>query len=568
MKRAALAGALALALACAGDDPAPGAPGAADPSAGNGTGAASAAPTPWFADVTRESGLDFAHDMGATPEKLLPETMGGGGALLDGDGDGDLDLFLVQSGPVPTSAERASGRQRPTSRLFANDGAGRFRDVTERSGAAAFAGCGMGVAAGDVDGDGRTDLYVTCFGPDALLAGAGPLVFRDATEAAGLSDERWTAGAVLFDADGDADLDLYVTGYLDVDVEEPAWCGRQEPGWRSYCHPDRYEGLRDRFWRNGGGGTFADATRSAGLWESAGKGLGAVACDVDGDGDLDVYVANDSVENQLWINAGDGTFTDETLLSGTGVNAHGATEAGMGLACADVDGDLDLDLFVTNLDHESNTLYVNEGRLVFRDGTLASGLEGPSRMPVGFGCVLEDFDQDGRVDLAVANGHIIDNIELYDQAQAWRQRAQVFAGLGDGRFRELPAAQAGALAAEPLVGRGLLAGDVDGDLDLDLVVLQCGGPARLLRNDAARGGALRVEGVAPGALVELELASGARLLRSAGPAPSYLCAGPPGAHFGLGGERATRVRLREPGRPPREHALEPALAGGTWRPER
>ncbi len=520
----------------------------------------------WFTDVTGVWDLDFEHDAGTSAEKLLPETMGGGGALLDADADGDLDLYLVQSGPVPTAAVRAQGTRRPVNRLYANAGDGRLTDATDRSGDAAHNGCGMGVAAGDATGDGLTDLYVTNFGPDVLLVNRGELRFDDATARSGIEDSRWTAGATFFDADADGDLDLYVTGYLDVDAENPTWCGRREPGWRSYCHPDHYDGLSDRFWRNAGDGSFENATLTAGFADSDGKGLGVVAADLDLDGDLDLYVANDSVENRLWTNSGDGTFVDDTLLSGTGVNGRGATEAGMGLACADVDDDLDLDLVVTNLDHESNTLYRNEGGGLFRDATVASGLEAASRMPVGFGCVFEDFDQDGRLDLAVANGHIIDNIALYDDAQTHRQAAQVFAGEGGGHLRAL-GAQAGELASEPFVGRALLAGDLDGDLDLDLVLVQCGGPAHVFRNDAAAGPALELRGLAPGTRVVVELDDGRRCLRTAGPAPSYFGASHPHVHVGLGDARAVRLEIRAPGSEPREVVFDEPLAGGVWRAE-
>ncbi len=517
----------------------------------------------WFADVTEAWGLDFVHDAGASPEKHLPETMGGGAALFDADSDGDLDLYLVQSGAVPTAAVRRAAAPRPHNRLYANSGDGRFEDASAASGAAAHGACGMGVAAGDATGDGRTDLYVTNFGPDAFFANAGELAFADATASSGFSNDEWTAGATFCDGDGDGDLDLYVTAYVAIDVEHPTWCGRKEPGWRSYCHPDHYAGLRDRYWKNDGAGRFADVSGASGVGERIGKGLGAIAADLDDDGDLDVYVAHDSVLNQMWTNAGDGTFVDDTLLSGTGVDARGATEAGMGLACADVDGDLDLDLFVTNFDHESNTLYLNEGGGMFRDATVASGLEAPSRMPVGFGCLLEDFDQDGHLDLAVANGHIIDNIHLYDEAQTWRQRAQLFAGDGTGRFREL-GQEAGAFTAEPFVGRSLLAGDLDGDGDLDLVLTQCGGAAKLFRNDAARGRALELRGLAPGARVTLELASGRKLLRTAGPAPSYFGASHPTVHVGLGEEKVAALRIREPGRPPYDVSFAEPLAGGVW----
>ncbi|MEM7305759.1 MAG: VCBS repeat-containing protein [Planctomycetota bacterium] len=552
LSAASLAG-LVLLAGCSGDsdEARPAEPTGAEASAPDGASrapaAAGSAPEVWFEDATADSGLAFHHDAGVTAEKHLPETMGGGAALFDANGDGRLDAYFVQSGPMPVGAHAARTADMPPNQLFLGAGGGRFRDATASAGAAAHRGYGMGVAAGDVDGDGAVDLYVTCFGPDTLLRGGGDGSFADATAEAGLADARWTAGPVFFDADADGDLDLYVTGYVEIDVDDPAWCGDRRPGWRSYCHPDAYAGLADRFWRNDGEGGFADATEGAGLADNRGKGLGAIASDLDLDGDLDLYVANDSTENKLWRNAGDGTFADDTLFTGTGVNRAGATEAGMGLATGDIDGDGDLDLFVTNFDDESNTLYRNDGEGFFSDATIAAGLDAPSRLPVGFGCVLEDFDLDGDVDLAVANGHIIDNIHLYHDGKTWRQAAQLFVNEG-GRFaesREL----AGALGATPFVGRGLYVGDLDGDGDPDLLLTQCGGPAVALRNALDRGPARIVRGLAPGTPLRARGPGGAELLRQAGGAVSY---------FGRGEEAvflpaaATEVRVLDP--------------NGRWRP--
>jgi hypothetical protein len=520
---------------------------------------ATEAPAAWFADASADSGVSFVHQDGATSEKHLPESMGAGGALFDADEDGDLDLYLVQGGPMrlpgpgPGTFAEPPGPL-PPNELWLNDGRARFRDATRESGDAADTGYGMGVAVGDADGDGHADLYVANLGADVFVAGDGRGRFT--RREAGLGDERWTTAALFFDADGDGDLDLYVTGYVEIDLAHPEWCGLREPGWRSVCHPDQYPGLQDRFWRNRGDGSFQDATEAAGLADSWGKGLGALASDLDADGDLDLYVANDSTENRLWANDGRGRFVDATLLSGTGVDGRGATEAGMGLASGDVDGDLDLELFVTNFDDESNTLYANEGGLLFGDRTAESGLEAPSRVPVGFGTVFADFDQDGDLDLAVANGHIIDNIQLYHDGKTHAQRAQLFANDGRGVFRELRAA-AGALGARPFVGRGLYSGDVDGDGDLDLVLTECGGPAHVFLNEAPAGGALVLAGLPAGTQVELRLASGRRLLREAGPQPSYFGACAAELHAGLGEDSAVALLVRAPWSEPSEVRLEP-----------
>ena len=490
---------------------------------------ASPAPTTWFTDVTDDVGVDFVHDMGATDERHLPETMGGGGAVFDADSDGWLDLYLIQSGflPVPPTERPADA---PTNRLFTGLGDGRFTDATARSGDAADPGYGQGCAIGDVDDDGDIDVYVTNFGPDLLLANDGRARFSDVTANAGLGDPRWTAGATLFDADRDGDLDLYVTGYVEIDVTDPEWCGRTDPGWRSYCHPDRYPGLDDRFWRNDGSGRFTESSLTAGLVGTDGKGLGVVPVDMDLDGDLDLYVANDSVENKLWRNLGD-RFEDATLISGTGVNANGATEAGMGLAAGDLDGDLDLDLYVTNFDNESNTLYRNDGEW-FTDATVVSGLEGPSRLPVGFGTVAEDFDLDGDLDLAVANGHIIHNIELYHDGKRWRQKPHLYVNGGAGKFTR-ETALIGDLGGASLVGRGLLSGDLDRDGDADLVLIENGGRARILRNDApaSQTGSFTVRGLEPHAVVLARFDDGSEQLVVNGPAPTYYGACAPEARI-------------------------------------
>lgn len=529
-------------------------------------------------DITAESGVNFVHDAGLSPEKHLPETMGAGGVLFDVDADGDLDLYLLQGGPMrlgggePGTFVEPAGPL-PTNELFVNDGRGRFENATARSGAAAHSGYAMGATVGDVNGDGHLDLYVTNLGADVLLLGDGTGAFVDGTSASGLRDERWTSAAMLFDADGDADLDLYVAGYVLVDLARPLWCGERKDGWRSACHPDAYPALQDRLWINDGRGKFRDATVSNGIEPSYGKGLGIVPCDVDADGDLDLYIANDSTENFLWLNRGDGTFEDGTLLSGTGVDGRGMTEAGMGLASGDMDEDGDFDLFVTNFDDESNTLYRNDGGGLFEDVTLLVGLEGPSRMPVGFGTVLEDFDLDGDLDLAVTNGHIIDNIHLYHDGKTHAQRSQLFENDGRGTYREL-VAEAGALGAARFVGRGLYSGDLDGDGDADLVLTQCGGSTRVFRN--VRGEASRslvIAGAPEHARVELVGRSGRRQLRMAGPQPSYfgacgpaiLTAWPEDEVIELvvrpGGQPSERVKLATPVRAGR---IELERVDGRW----
>ena len=275
----------------------------------------------WFEDATAAWGIAFLHDDGATTDKHLPETMGAGAAILDIELDGDLDLYFVQSGEMPIGENATDRSKVRPNQLYLRDG-DVFVDATESSGAAAHRGYGMGVAVGDADGDGLPDLYLTNLGPDALLLNEGDARFGDVTAESGLGDARWTSGATFFDPDADGDLDLYVLGYVEVDLDDPPWCGKREPGLRSYCHPDRFPGVPDRFWLNDGNGHFVDATEAAGLADNSGKGLGVAAFDFDDDGALDLYIANDSVENRLWRGLGDrlalaGLKKKEPLRKGT-----------------------------------------------------------------------------------------------------------------------------------------------------------------------------------------------------------------------------------------------------------
>ena len=426
-----------------------------------------------FVDVTEDSGVQFLHESGAVGEKHLVETMGGGLAWFDYDNDGWVDLYLVQSGPFPPDGSAAA-----ENRLFRNlEGRG-FEDVTDRTGTA-DRGCGQGVLAGDVDGDGFVALYVTTFGPDTLLQNDGRGAFEEVSGSWGLGLDGWSSSAALADADGDLDLDLYVTRYVEYDAEADIFCGDPNTGEKRYCDPSIYIGAGDRFYRNQGSGRFVEDSERAGILPADGRGLGVVFTDLDEDGAPDLYVANDLNINLLFHNRGDGTFEDQSLFSGIGVNRDGRPEAGMGLTIGDIDGDLDPDLAVTNFDVETNTLYRNLGAMSFEDVSSASGFGLPSFNQLAFGIAAVDLDQDGDLDFYVSNGHIFEHPKRDNVS--FRQRDQVLIGDGSGRFSELRCQQ---LDDRQTVGRGLAVADYDNDGDADLGLQSCGGPFRLLRNQS------------------------------------------------------------------------------------
>jgi hypothetical protein len=505
---------------------------------------------PVFRDVTDRIGLDFRHQHGGTGRKFLPEIMGAGGTALDYDNDGWMDLYLVQSGPLPDTIAGTDGPP-PLNRLYRNLGVApgeqiRFEDVTRRSGAG-IAGYGMGAVAADYDGDGDTDIYVVNLGPDALLRNNGDGTFTEATVEAGVSSPLWGSSAAFFDAEPDGDLDLYVVNYLDFALEKHIDCGTPSRGILSYCHPDVYAMAPDVFFRNRGDGSFVEATAAAGLVDTSGKGLGVVVADFTADGRPDVHVANDSTPNFLYRNLGGGRFQEAGLLLGVGYNEEGLTEAGMGNAVGDVDGDEHLDLFVTNLSAETNALYLG-GPQFFTHQTRQAGLFSGSYLPVGFGTELEDLDNDGDLDILVTNGHVIDNIELIDDAQSFRQPSQLFWNDGTGRFAEAEPASIGDLA-EPRVGRGTISLDFDNDGRLDVLITFNNDRARLFRNELSTAGSWvglrlvdRVDGI--GALAKLQSGDRSMLaVRTAG--SSYQTSGDPRLRFGLGkATTAERVTVR------------------------
>lgn len=512
-------------LGCGTDEPVPG-PG--DP----------APKEVWFEEVSSARGLDFQHVSGHREAHAMPEIMGGGVALFDLEGDGDLDVYLVQSGDWRGSNPHGNA-------LFVNDGLGNF--ASSPGGDAEDLGYGMGVAAGDVDGDGRTDLYVTNVGPDLLLLNDGAGSLSNRTAERGLGHSGWGASAALFDADRDGDLDLYVTTYLDWRPEAEIPCYNSMSG-PDYCSPRSYDAPAvDVFYRNSGAGAFLDETEASGIGQLAGTGLGVACADFDGDGYEDVFVANDGMADRLWHNGGAGRFEDVAAIAGCATDENGLFKAGMGVTVADVDGDLDLDLLVCNLSRESDSFYVNEEGS-FRDRTARGGLAIESRPFTRFGMGWVDFDQDGTLDLYQVNGRVMRHSRAYSE-DPYAEPNLLQRGVSPGRFAPVSTSDG---TAEPQVwtSRGAAFGDLDGDGGVDVVVVNRDGPARLYRNTAARGHWVRVRLVDPkgadalGATLFLEV--GERRVRAdSRSAYSYLSSSDPAVHVGLGSAtEASSVRVR------------------------
>ncbi len=459
----------------------------------------------------------------------MAETVIGGVVLFDYDGDGDADALFVDGAALPGYEGEA-----PASRLLRNDG-GRFEDVSQRSGID-FGGYGNGAAAADVDGDGDVDLYLTALGSNALYRNLGDGRFEAVPQAGGADSSAWSTGAAFGDVDRDGDPDLYVANYVEYSIEEHRPCLTQ--GIEVYCHPGKFPGSGDHFFRNRGDGSFEEATAQAGLATSTAEaGLGVIFSDLDRDGFPDLFVANDSDPNFLFRNRADGTFEDMSLLSGTSYGDSGRPEAGMGLDVADVTGDGRFEIVVTHFEAETNALYSYQGRWVFSDLRWASGVAEPSLSELAFGVGFADFDHDGDFDLAIANGHILDNASEIVATSRFAQPNVILENLGEGRFA--PELEAG--LDQPGVSRGLATGDLDLDGDVDLVIVNSNDLAEAYENVGARGGWVVFEPVGPagapatGAIVEITAGSRSRVDElHAG--SSYLSQHEARLHFGLGEE--------------------------------
>lgn len=543
---------------------------------------------PHFVDGTKDAGINFRHTSGASGDYFLFETMGAGVAFVDFDGDGWLDVYLVDGfdlapwrGHFRPSNEltndehghwvieafqaplRYDGRVDSTVFDMRQDMAdkvvrnrllhsrrGVFTDVSGQSGAD-DSGYGMGVTVGDYDNDGKPDLYITNYGSNALYRNGGEGTFFDETDGAGVGNPHWGSSAAFFDADNDGDLDLYAVNYLDASPNNNRLCGgavskaNSSVGrsllvprdYRTYCSPRRYNGAPDVLYRNEGDGTFSDISQASGIFTVYGKGLGVAAADLDLDGDVDLFVANDGMRNFLYRNDGE-RFVENALEAGLAYNGQGQPEAGMGIAVADYDHDEDIDLLVTNFSRESNTLYRNEGRAKFSDQSEVMGVHESTFLPLGFGALFLDAENDADQDVFIANGHVLDRVAQQDADLRYEQTNQLLLN-GDSTFVDVSADSGPAFAIEG-VSRGASSGDYDNDGDLDVLVTNVNGAAVLYRNDSAAGHWLSLELVAVrgnrdaiGARIQLRCGQQVQTRQRIG-GGSYLSASDARVHFGLG----------------------------------
>jgi enediyne biosynthesis protein E4 len=432
-----------------------------------------------FRDVTKASGIHFHHERAASDQKLYTETMGAGVAWIDYNQDGLLDAFFVNSGYTPYfHPEKA-----PQPALYRNNGDGTFTDVTEQAGIHTDGTFFFGVAVADFDNDGFPDIYMTGYRHSVLYHNNGNGTFTDVTAKAGVGDDgAWATAAGWFDYDRDGNLDLLVTNYVKFDEDHPVSCGENKPGYRAYCHPDSFPGNSPRLFHNNGDGTFTDVTKKAGLLNNDGKSLGVVLADLNNDGWPDIFVANDTQRNFLYLNNGDGTFRDVSYTSGAGFSEDGKPEAGMSADAADVRNTGLYDLYVSHLDFELNRYYRNNGDGTFTDATIPSGLGQTNYRNSSFGARFFDFDNDGWRDVLVTNGHILDNIALYHPSVTYAEERKLYRNMGNGKFADVTSTQDAAFRA-PRVGRGLAIGDYDNDGWLDVLVSNNGEDAQLFRNE-------------------------------------------------------------------------------------
>lgn len=500
-----------------------------------------------FREAAAEAGLKFHHFTGATGQYFMPEIMGAGVALLDYDNDGDLDVYLLQGTMLDPSGKPlfppAAGEP-PGNRLFRNElipsGRLRFTDVTAEAGVGSN-GYGMGAATGDYDNDGNVDLYVTNFGHNVLFHNNGNGTFTDVTKRAGVDDPRWSSSAAFLDYDRDGDLDLFVLNYVDFTLKGNKRC-YSTAGELDYCTPKAYRGVTSKLFRNEGGGKFTDVSVPSGITSAYGPGLGITAADFNGDGWIDVYVANDTAANILWLNQANGTFKDVALMTGAAFGEEGLPKAGMGVGAGDFNNDGAEDLIVLNLRREGCTLFRNNGKGDFQDATLQSGLGPASFSYTGFGVDWQDYDNDGLLDLFMANGAVTIMESLRGDPYPFHQRNLLFHNEGEGKGFRDATDEGGPAFALSEVSRGAAFGDIDNDGDTDIVVANNNGPARLMLNESGSKRnwlQVRLEGVRDnrmgiGARVVVLRQGQKPLWRRVHTDSSYLSAGDPRVLFGLG----------------------------------
>jgi hypothetical protein len=500
-----------------------------------------------FSDVTEAAGIRFKHVSGAFGKKYLPETMGSGGAFLDFDGDGWQDILLVNGKNWP-----GHPGARATPALYRNNHDGTFSDVTKAAGLDVEM-YGMGVTAADYDNDGRIDLYLTGLGGNRLFHNLGGGRFADVTAKAGVGGSGFSTSAVFFDYDKDGRLDLFVANYVDWAIERDLYC-TLDGKTKSYCTPESYKGQSPTLYRNRGDGTFEDVTKRAGLWNPSSKALGVTLLDFDGDGWLDLFVANDTQPNKLYRNDGKGGFSDVGMAAGVAFSESGVARAGMGADAADYDGSGRPSLLVGNFSNEMMALYHNEGTGLFIDEAPTSTLGRSTLLSLTFACFFFDFDLDGLLDIFAANGHVADDIERVQPKVKYAQPPHLFRNLGGRRFEEV-GARGGAALQQPLVARGAAYGDFDNDGDLDVLVTTNNGPAHLLRNDGGnRNHWLRVRTLGTrsnrdgiGARVTVTTAGGQKLWGLVKTGSSYCSQSELPLSFGLGSAtKVTRVEIAWP----------------------
>jgi len=423
------------------------------------------------------SGIHWAHVNGMSDERHLPETVGAGSAFFDFDDDGWMDIYLVNSG----RSDFFEPDRELSNALYRNNGDGTFTDVTAAAGVQGGQ-FGMGAAAADFDADGDTDLYVTAYGRNQLFQNQRDGTFLEVAEKAGVDATGWFTDAVWFDYDNDSHLDLFVSGFISYSLEEAKYCGDNEAGRRHYCIPRSFRPTKCLLYRNNGDGTFTDVSEDAGIASVGSKAFGAVATDINRDGALDLFVANDTIQNFLFVNQGDGTFYEEGLLLGVAYSDAGTARSGMGVDATDYDGDGWQDLFVANIDQEMFSLYKNLDGADFVDASLEVRRE--TRLYSGWGLRFFDFDNDGDADLILANGHPDDMIGLFKPEVSYKQELLLFENRG-ADFANV-SDTAGSVFEGEYPARGLAVGDYDNDGDGDVLVSNNGGAPLLLRNDTER----------------------------------------------------------------------------------